>query len=267
MEAAFFEPAGDGAFLATPATAGPWSPDAQHGGPPSALAAWVIEQHEPSETQRLARVAVDILRPVPVGKLTTRARECGPGAASPWWNRSSRQVGRRSCTPAAGGSSAPAGPCRSSPAGRPRRAARPAHPRRHGPRHSPPAGGADGRGYLSHIDWQFLGDGAFAEPGPGRAWARPRIALIAGQESTPMCRALLVADSGSGMSAVLDGAGFIFINVDLTVALTRDPAGDWLLLDATTRTGADGTGLARTVLSDTAGVCGTGLQTLLVAPV
>jgi hypothetical protein len=38
-----------------------------------------------------------------------------------------------------------------------------------------------------------------------------------------MCQALLVADSGSGISAVLDGAGFIFINVDLTVALTRDP--------------------------------------------
>ena len=59
-----------------------------------------------------------------------------------------------------------------------------------------------------------------------------------------MCQALLVADSGSGISAVLDGAGFIFINVDLTVALTRDPAGDWLLLEAETRTGSDGTGLA-----------------------
>jgi len=65
---------------------------------------------------------------------------------------------------------------------------------------------------------------------------------------------------------VLDGAGFIFINVDLTVTLTRDPAGDWLLLEAETRTGSDGTGLARSVLSDISGVCGTGLQTLLVAP-
>ena len=37
---------GNGAFVATPAAAGPWSPDAQHGGPPSALAAWVIEQHQ-----------------------------------------------------------------------------------------------------------------------------------------------------------------------------------------------------------------------------
>ena len=82
-----------------------------------------------------------------------------------------------------------------------------------------------------------------------------------------MCRALLVADSGSGISAVLDGARFIFINVDLTVSLTRDPAGEWILLESRTRTGTDGAGLATTVLSDTTGICGTGLQTLLVAPV
>src|SRR5205814_6867130 len=79
VEAAFFEPAGNGTFVATPATAGPWAPDAQHGGPPSALAAWVIEQHEPSATQRLARVAIDILRPVPLGKLTTRVRTVRAG--------------------------------------------------------------------------------------------------------------------------------------------------------------------------------------------
>src|SRR5262245_65976903 len=38
------------------------------------MAAWVSEQHEPNPAQRLARVAIDILRPVPLGKLTTRVR-------------------------------------------------------------------------------------------------------------------------------------------------------------------------------------------------
>jgi hypothetical protein len=267
VEAAFFEPAGDGAFLATPATAGPWSPDAQHGGPPSALAAWVIEQHEPSETQRLARVAVDILRPVPLGKLTTRARTVRAGRRIALVESVIEANGQEVLHARGWRIERPRGPV-------------PVIPDQQAPGEQPGPPTPDvtapviprlprarAAGYLSHIDWQFLDDGAFAEPGPGRAWARPRIALIAGHQSTPMCRALLVADSGSGISAVLDGAGFIFINVDLTVALTRDPAGDWLLLDATTRTGADGTGLARTVLSDTAGVCGTGLQTLLVAPV
>jgi hypothetical protein len=81
-----------------------------------------------------------------------------------------------------------------------------------------------------------------------------------------MSRALLVADSGSGISAVLPSSDFLFINVDLTVVLPRDPVGEWLRLDAETSIGKDGTGLAITRLSDQLGECGKGLQTLLVAP-
>src|SRR5690348_2331568 len=47
VEQAFYELAGQGSYVATAATAGPWSPDAQHGGPPSALAVRALEQHEP----------------------------------------------------------------------------------------------------------------------------------------------------------------------------------------------------------------------------
>jgi Thioesterase-like superfamily len=67
----------------------------------------------------------------------------------------------------------------------------------------------------------------------------------------------------SGMSVPLD---FLFINVDLTVVLPRDPSGEWLLLDAVTTIGGNGTGLTETTLSDVQGPCGTALQTLLVAP-
>lgn len=119
-------------------------------------------------------------------------------------------------------------------------------------------------GYLSAIEWRFL-DGGFEQPAPGRAWTRPRIPLVVGEDASPMCRTLLVADSGSGVSAVLDPARFIFINVDLTVVLPRDPVGEWLLLEAATTTGTQGTGLAETALSDRSGRCGTALQTLLLA--
>ena len=81
-----------------------------------------------------------------------------------------------------------------------------------------------------------------------------------------MARTLLVADSGSGVGAALPATEFIFINVDVTVGLTRDPEGDWLLLHAETAIGADGTGLAMTRLSDQTGPCGRAWQTLLVAP-
>ena len=79
MHTVFYEPAGEGMFVATAATAGPWSPHAQHGGPPSALAARAMELHEPDEGQRLSRVAVDILRPVPVGKISVRVQTVRPG--------------------------------------------------------------------------------------------------------------------------------------------------------------------------------------------
>jgi hypothetical protein len=95
---------------------------------------------------------------------------------------------------------------------------------------------------------------------------RPTIPLLPGEELSPMCRALLVADSGSGISAVLDPFAFIFLNVDLKVVLERDPAGDWLLLDAATTVGPAGSGQAASTLSDTSGPCGRALQTLLVAP-
>lgn len=81
-----------------------------------------------------------------------------------------------------------------------------------------------------------------------------------------MLRALLVADSGSGVGAALPASDFIFINVDLTVVLPRDPAGEWLLLESSTTIGPEGTGLAMTRLSDPLGSCGRGWQTLLVAP-
>lgn len=81
-----------------------------------------------------------------------------------------------------------------------------------------------------------------------------------------MCRTLLLGDSGSGVGAALDSSRYLFINVDLTVVLHRDPVGEWLLLDALTTMGGTGTGLAETLLWDQSGVCGTGIQTLLVAP-
>lgn len=80
MQDSFFEIAGPGRYRATSATAWPWSPNAQHGGPPSALAARELERHEPDEHMRLARVvAIDILRLVPVGELTSPTWTLRPG--------------------------------------------------------------------------------------------------------------------------------------------------------------------------------------------
>jgi hypothetical protein len=54
--------------------------------------------------------------------------------------------------------------------------------------------------------------------------------------------------------------------VDLTVVLDRDPAGEWLLLDAATTIGPAGAGLAVSTICDQAGPCGRGMQALIVSP-
>ena len=257
MRASFFEPLGPGTYRATEAAAGPWSPDAQHGGPPSALAARELERHEPMENARLARVAVDILRPIPVGVLTSRTRMVRPGkrvalletvlaadgqdvlVARGW------RLATYASAPVVGtGDRLPEIPSE-------------------GPVSRFPGGHHEG--YLSEIDWRFV-SGSFSESGPCLAWVRPRIPLLPGEELSAMCRTVLVADSGSGVSMVVDPLHYTFMNVDLTVILQRDPVGEFVLLDAQTTMGGTGTGLAETRLADTSGVVGSCLQTLVVAP-
>jgi Thioesterase-like superfamily len=259
VHSVFFEPAGTDAFVATAATAGPWSAEAQHGGPPSALAARAIERHEPAGNQRLARVSVDILRPIPVGKVTVRTRTVRPGRRVALLEAVMEADGTevlhaRGWRIALGDGRAAAATPEAPP---------PAIPAAQAPPRFP---GAHMTGYLSAIEWRYVSGGGFDTPGPARVWARRTIPLVPGEEPTPMCHALLIADSGNGVSALLDPSRFLFINTDLTVVLARDPAGDWLLLDAATTLGGQGSGLAESTLSDTGGRCGRALQTLLVAP-
>ena len=79
MADAFYVPLGDGRFSATAHTAGPWSSDAQHFGPPSALLVRALENVETAHPAELARVTVEILGPAPVAELTVRAWIERPG--------------------------------------------------------------------------------------------------------------------------------------------------------------------------------------------
>jgi hypothetical protein len=126
-----------------------------------------------------------------------------------------------------------------------------------------PGGWVDG--YLSAIEWRRV-RGAFGEPGPATEWTRMRYPLVAGEEPSPLERILAVADSGNGISGELDLRRWLFINPELTVHLFREPAGEWICLDAQSNIAAGGAGLATSVLSDTAGPVGVGAQSLLVTP-
>ena len=68
MEAIFRVDGND--VVTSPYAAGPWDPSMQHGSPPAALVVWAAERIPTQVPMRVARVTVDLMRPVPVAPLT-----------------------------------------------------------------------------------------------------------------------------------------------------------------------------------------------------
>ena len=253
---AFFTPDGD-AFVATELTRGPWDEGSQHAGPPAALIGRELERCEPREAARIARVTFDILRPVPIARLRVETRVVRPGRSVELLEAVLRDDDGTDLVRAT------AWRIRIAPVGL------------DAPEDPAPPGPAEGRhepffptgrdvGYHSAMEYRFV-RGAFLEPGPATVWLRTRHPLVAGEEPSPLQRVLVAADSGNGVSAALDYREFVFINCDLTVHLSRHPAGEWVCLDAVTTPEPDGIGLADASLFDERGRIGRATQSLLVA--
>lgn len=258
MADSFFEPLDtDGTrWRATEHTAGPWDPDAQHGGPPSALLGRAVERCDPRDDVRVARVTVEILGAVPLGELELRARTVRPG----------RSVELVEAALAAGGrdvARAYAWRVKRTEGVHvdPRARTAPALP---GEEATAELGAGWGGGYLHAVEWRFVA-GRFDVPGPATAWTRLRVPLVPDEEPSPLQRVLAVADSGNGISSELDLAQWFFINPELTVHTHRETVGEWVCLDATTTVSDGGSGLATSVLSDQDGPVAVGAQALLVA--
>ena len=130
-------------------------------------------------------------------------------------------------------------------------------------RKGPPPGWRDG--YMSAIEWRAA-RGSIGGLGPAAVWTRMRYPLVADEEPAPLERVLVTADSGNGASAELDISRWLFINPELTVHLHREPAGEWICLDAQTAITPGGAGLATSALSDLGGPVGVAAQSLFIAP-
>jgi hypothetical protein len=123
--------------------------------------------------------------------------------------------------------------------------------------------GLDDWGYGEATEWRFT-RGGYDVPGRADVWTRVRIPLVADAPMTGLARALIVADSANGLSAVLPMAQWLSIPPTMTTTLLRHPVGEWTHLACRTRLGDDGVGIAHGDLSDRDGLVGEVSQPLLV---
>ena len=258
LPAALYERTPDGRYAATELTRGPWSPEHQHAGPPAALLARAVEQVSGLEDGQTARLSYDILGPVPIAPLALEARVVRPGRRVEQlqaelsddervlmrltaWRFRKADSGEQK----AGEVAPPPGPETGEP----------------GRCHF----WKDEVAYRDALEWSFV-EGQFDVPGPATVWTRVRVPLVAGEETTPLERLLVMADAASGVSAALDWATWSFVNVDLGINLVRPPEGEWMAMDAQTAIGPTGMGLCTSRLFDAGGAVGVSAQSLLVAP-
>lgn len=263
---ALFEQSGD-AWLPSDLARGPWSPDALHGGPVAALLARGIERCEPAPGAMVVRLTVELLRPVPVAPLSLEARLARAG-------RSVQHLDARLRVAASGQEVARARAVRIRTIANPSAdlAAPSSGPAPGGPgAPAPPAEGAVGhalvQGYTAFhntgAELRFV-EGGWGSLGPSRVWIRLAAPVTPDEEPSPLQRAAAAADFGNGVSAVVAMHEHLFINPDLTVYLERPPVGEWVCLEASTRLGTPGVGLAQSLLWDQRGVVGRSLQSLLI---
>lgn len=254
---AFYEQLDEGRFRSTEHTVGPWSADMQNMGPPSALLTRALERCAPRGEAVLSRITIEMLGALPPVDVEVVAEVARPGRTvellgaelAAGGRAVARAWGWRLVLADTADVAAGAGPVLPGP-----EQAR----HRQNPEDWVP-------GYLDALEWRWLRS-HFSDPGPGTAWARLRVDIVAGEEPSPLQRLMAAADSANGIASRLDGQQWLFPNTDLTVHLHRAPAGEWTAVDAETVVGPAGAGVCSAVLHDTRGPVGRSAQVLTIRP-
>ena len=250
----------NGCYASTGLTRGPWHPDHQHAGPPIALVARAIERAAAAlDLTHVARLTANLLRPIPISELAVEVQTEYAGRNVAHFSArliaGGKEVAR--CTAVAqreGELEIPAGI--------------PGHPLPHAPRAAEDSPAARFPFSSTVIGYQDLIENRIAEGvffrGPSAVWFRMRYPLVAGEDPSSLQRVAVAADSGNGISAVLDFRTHIFVNSDLTINLLRKAVGEWICIDARTLLGSSGGGLAEARIFDSAGLVGRSTQSLAI---
>lgn len=251
-------------FEPTSLSVGPWDDRLQHGGPVAALLTRSLDRLPTEAPGRIARLTVEILRPVTTDRLWVSARVLRPGRKVSLLEAQMHQVGRdgREVLVASA------------------RAWRLATSDSEAIRHVPdevlppvdPAELADpdkqiasvlDRGFVAGLTW-VVRTPMNTVGASTTAWARVDRELVRGERTTDLERLVMVADCANGVGMRADPTAWTFMNTDLTIHLHTAPRGAWVGLVAESCLGADGVGTSTAVLHDEHGPVGRVAQALLV---
>jgi hypothetical protein len=266
MTQALFHRQGD-AYLPTELAGSPWSPDHLHGGPPAGLLAHGFELQAGSAEFQLARLSVDLLRPVPRAPLRMSVEVVRAGRrmrllSGSLWSEGVEAVRatalfleqREIEVPEHARFRASPPPCPpDAPVGSLSEIAR-----WEGKPGSPPG---------LHTTAEARRVAGVRGQGSGTVWMRLPVPVVAGVPLTPLVRVATLADFGNGVGQLRLAEDIGCINADITLHLHRLPLGEWLGLEAHSRMEPSGIGLVETVLYDETGAVGRVSQATLAMPV
>jgi hypothetical protein len=265
---ALFDTDTQGRWIPTEYARGPWDPRACHGGPVSALLARAVEGADQESTVdwQVARLSVELTRPVPVGRpltLTTEIERAG---------RKVSMIGGRLVDDDIEVARVRALRIRSTDLELPDDAVQP----------DPDPPGSPDSGTAQRVVWAVddhvafhanacehrFTEGSWDRPGPVGVWIRLVVGVVDGETPTGLQRAAAAADFGNGVSGGLSYDRFTYINPDLTVHLLRPPVGEWIGMRSASFYGtpvrSSGAGFAESALYDAEGRLGRSVQSLLI---
>lgn len=261
-------------FTATAATVSVWSPELQHGGPPSGLLTRTLERFASANGMAgmvFSRITIDILGPIALGENRIRASVLRPG------RQIAQLVAELECLTPSGefrtAARATAWLLKGSDTADVERYAGvgalpdPAGlPQEHGLQSAGPELAQWAHiGFVATLEHAAVPQPHSYQPGdPTRAWLRPTVPLVAGEQSTPLQTFLTVIDVANGLGARLQARDWTFMNTDTTVHFYRPPVGEWVGITAEVRVGPVGVGATEAEICDVNGPLATSAQTLLL---
>lgn len=258
----------DGALWAPTSWAGsPWTPSAQHGGAVNALMMCAAEEAAAEVAMRVARLTVDLFKPVPLEPLVLETKFLRRG-------RLLSVVEASLARPRRGDVICSARSVLLTP-----RAELP--PWWEAPWTPPPGPGEGARGSLMPREYADRSPPGFhhsveicsvPHPDEKMLWVTTPLALTAEGQMSPLQRLAALSDltfgiwtrlATPGMRSEADAPRPIPINTDTTLHVIREPEGPWLLFRDASLSERDGIGCAGATIADASGQVARSAATLV----